>query len=75
MANKSLGHWVKRAGIEKHITWHCGRHTFATLVLEGGASVPVVASLLGHSSIQMTQKYTRARDAAKKAAMESLPKI
>ncbi len=75
MANKSLGHWVKRAGIDKHITWHCGRHTFATLVLEGGASVPVVASLLGHSSISMTQKYTRARDAAKKAAMESLPKI
>ncbi len=74
-ANNSIGRWVKRAGIDKHISWHCGRHSFATLVLEGGASVPVVASLLGHSSISMTQKYTRARDAAKKAAMESLPKI
>ena len=75
MCNKALSHWTKKAGIEKHITWHSARHTFGTLLLEGGANVKTVSSLMGHSTIQMTEKYTRARDEAAKRAMESLPKI
>ena len=73
--NKALGTWTRKAGIAKHITWHCGRHSFGTLVLEGGANVKVVADLMGHSSISMTERYVRARDEAKKRALETLPKI
>ena len=73
MCNKALGRWAKRAGIEKHLTWHCGRHSFATNVLEAGANVAVVAKLLGHSGLKYVEKYVRAIDESKRAAVESLP--
>ena len=75
MANKALGHWAKRAGIEKHLTWHCGRHTFATLVLDGGANLQVTRELLGHSSFNYLRRYVHALDESKKAAVEALPSI
>ena len=75
MCNKALSHWVKRAGIEKHITWHCGRHSFATNILTGGANIRVVADLLGHSGLQYVSIYTRAIDQAKALAVASLPEI
>lgn len=74
-SNKALRHWTKRAGIDKHITWHCGRHTFATQMLSNGANVKVVSDLLGHSSLKFTTKYLRAVDDLKKAAINSLPQI
>lgn len=73
--NKALRHWVEKAGIDKHITWHCGRHTFATLLLSKGANIKVVSKLLGHSTLRFTEKYVRAVDDLKRAAVESLPKI
>lgn len=73
MANKALRHWAKRAGIDKHITWHCGRHTFATLVIDGGANLQVTRELLGHSSFAYLKRYVHALDTAKIAAVESLP--
>ena len=75
MCNKALSHWAKNAGIQKHITWHCGRHSFATNILTGGANIRVVADLLGHSGLSYVQTYTRAIDAAKVMAVASLPKI
>jgi site-specific recombinase XerD len=74
-SEKALRHWVARAGIEKHITWHCGRHSFATNLLSNGANIKVVSELLGHSSLKFTQKYLRALDDQKKAAINSLPAI
>lgn len=74
-SNKALRHWTKRAGIDKHITWHCGRHSFATQMLSNGANVKVVSELLGHSSLKFTTKYLRAVDDLKKAAINSLPQI
>lgn len=73
MCLKALRHWTKRAGIEKHITWHCARHSFATNILSNGANIKTVASLLGHSSLQHTEKYLRAVDSLKEAAINSLP--
>lgn len=75
MCLKALKHWTSRAGINKHITWHCGRHSFATIILTNGANIRVVADLLGHSGLQHVTRYARAVDSAKQAAIDSLPSI
>ena len=72
---KALRNWVKRANINKHITWHCARHSFATNILSNGANIKVVASLLGHSDLRHTEKYTRAVDSLKVEAINSLPEL
>lgn len=73
MCLKALRHWTAQAGIDKHITWHCARHSFAVNILNNGANIKTVASLLGHSGLRYTEKYTRAVDALKVAAINSLP--
>lgn len=75
MCLKALRHWVARAGIDKHITWHCARHSFAVNILNNGANIKTVASLLGHSGLSQTEKYTRAVDSLKEAAINSLPEL
>lgn len=75
MCLKALRHWVERAGISKHITWHCARHSFAVNILNNGANIKTVASLLGHSGLKHTEKYTRAVDSLKEAAINSLPEL
>lgn len=75
MCLKALARWTKRAGIDKHITWHCARHSFAVNILNNGANIKTVASLLGHSGLKHTEKYTRAVDSLKEAAINSLPEL
>ena len=75
MCLKALGRWVKRAGINKHISWHCARHSFAVNILNNGANIKTVASLLGHSGLKHTEKYTRAIDKLKEDAINSLPEL
>lgn len=67
-----LQKWVKTAGINKTITWHCARHSFAVNVLGAGANIKTVASLMGHSSIKMTEKYLHVVDQQKQDAINSL---
>ena len=68
-----LKRWVAEAGINKHISWHCARHSFAVNILNNGANVKTLASLLGHSGLKHTEKYTRAVDKLKEDAINSLP--
>ena len=75
MCLKALRRWTKKAGIDKHITWHCARHSFAVNILSNGANIKTVASLLGHSGLKHTEKYTRAVDSLKEAAINSLPAL
>lgn len=74
-AAKTLRAWVKRAGIEKHITWHCARHSFATNLISLKADVTTVSKLLGHNSLKYTQRYTRIADELKRAAIDTLPDL
>ena len=72
---KSLRRWCAAAGIVKHITWHSARHTFGTLLLDGGATAREVADLLGHSGLKYVVRYTRAIDERERRALESLPPL
>ncbi len=60
-----LEEWMKEAGIQKHITYHCSRHTAATLLLTLGADLYTVSKILGHSSIKMTEVYAKIVDKKK----------
>ncbi len=75
MCLKALRHWVARAGIQKHITWHCAHHSCGTNLLSNGANIKTVASILGHSGLAHTEKYTRAVDSLKQAAIDSMPPL
>lgn len=48
---------ARRAGIQKNVSTHVGRHTFATMLINRGASIYEVKELLGHSDIKVTQVY------------------
>lgn len=58
--------WVAAAGITKHITFHCFRHTYATLQLNSGTDIFTVSKLLGHRSVRTTQIYTKVIDKTKR---------
>ena len=73
--SKAIKRWVKRAGIAKHISWHCARHSFAVNILNNGNNIKTVADLLGHSGLKHTEKYTRAVDELKQKAINSLPAL
>ena len=60
-----LGEWMQEAGIQKHITYHCSRHTAATLLLTLGADLYTVSKILGHRSIRMTEVYAKIVDKKK----------
>ncbi len=72
---QSLKTWVKNSKIEKHITWHCARHSIAVNLLDNGTDVKTVASILGHSDLAMVDKYLRVIDERKKQAVNRLPNI
>lgn len=55
--NKNLKNWIKKAGIEKDITFYCGRHTFAVRLLANGVNLKTVSDALGHKSSAHTIKY------------------
>lgn len=73
--NKVLQLWVMRAGIDKQITFHCGRHTFATLMLDLGTDIYTVSKLLGHRDVSTTAIYTKVLDKNKQAAVSRIPDL
>lgn len=57
------------------VLFHVARHSFAVNILNNGANIKTVASLLGHSGLKHTEKYTRAIDSLKQDAINSLPEL
>ena len=70
-----LDRWAKKAGIEKHVTFHMSRHTCATLLLYYGADLYTVSKILGHTSIKTTQIYAKVADEMKRKAVGNIPSI
>lgn len=73
--NHCLQIWALKAGINKHITFHCGRHTFAVMMLDLGADIYTVSKLLGHRELTTTQIYAKVLDKNKQAAVSLIPTI
>ncbi len=70
--SKPLKRWIKASGITKHITFHCFRHTFATLQLANGTDIYTVSKMLGHTNVKTTQIYTKVVDAKKETAADAI---
>ena len=60
--------WVAQAGITKHITFHCFRHTYATLQISSGTDIFTISKMLGHKNVKTTQVYTKIIDEKKREA-------
>lgn len=70
--NKHLFQWIGAAGITKDITFHCFRHTFATLQLFNGTDIYTVSKMLGHKDLKTTQIYAKIVDEAKRTASNKI---
>jgi integrase len=63
---------IRRAGIKEHFRLYDLRHTFATRAAQAGVDVLTLASMLGHTAVQMTMRYVHPTDQHKREAAEKL---
>lgn len=70
--DKTLKRWAASAGIDKKITFHTARHTFATLLLTMGADLYTTSKLMGHTEVKTTQIYAKIVDEKKASAVNLL---
>ena len=67
--------WAKRAGINKHVTYHVARHSFGTNLVYYGTDVKTASQLLGHSSLAYTSLYLHISESMKQDAVNNLPSL
>ncbi|HAC22704.1 MAG TPA: mobilization protein [Porphyromonadaceae bacterium] len=72
---KELEGWRLKAGIDKKVTFHTGRHSFAVMILDLGNDLYTVSKLLGHKDIKTTQVYAKVLDKAKQEAVNMIPDL
>jgi integrase len=70
--NEKLQDWVTKAGIDKHITFHCFRHTYAILQLAGGTDIYTVSNMLGHTDLKTTKIYAKILNPEKRKAADRI---
>jgi len=70
--NKTLNNWLKKAEIDKKISFYCGRHTFATRLLIKGANLKTVSDALAHKTTANTIKYLNYVNSLKDEATSNL---
>jgi integrase len=73
--NKHIKKWVEEANIDKKISFHCARHTFATMCLTNDIDIFTVSKLLGHKDLESTQIYAKLIDKKKDEAIDKLPEF
>ncbi len=72
---KTLGNWVKSAGIAQKITWHSGRHTYAVLQLSFGTDIFTLSKMMGHKTIATTMIYSKMLNPQAIAAANRIPPL
>lgn len=70
--NKHLAQWIGSAGITKNITFHCFRHTYATLQIFYGTDIYTVSKMLGHKDLKTTQVYAKIANKLKQEAANKI---
>lgn len=70
--NTHLAQWIGSAGITKKITFHCFRHTYATLQLFYGTDIYTVSKMLGHKDLKTTQVYAKIANKLKQDAANKI---
>ena len=73
--NRTIQRWTIRADIQKEITFHSARHSFAVMMLDIGIDIYTVSKLLGHRLLNTTQIYAKVLDKNKQAAVMKIPQI
>ena len=71
-ANKTLKAWVKRAGIDKRITWHNLRHGYGTNLILNGVDIVTTSKLLGHATLTHTNRYVNSAAELKQKATDKI---
>ena len=66
--NTALARWVLEAGITKLITFHCARHTYATILVEKDVNIRVIQDMLGHKELRTTLIYAKIIDKKRREA-------
>lgn len=70
--SKPLKRWIEMANIKKKISFHCFRHTYATLQLSSGTDIYTVSKMLGHTNVKTTQIYAKVVDEKKNKAAQAI---
>ena len=70
--NKALAQWIGLAGIDRNITFHCFRHTQATLQLASGTQITTIQKILGHKKLETTLVYAKTLEEAKREAADKI---
>ncbi|GAA4851193.1 hypothetical protein GCM10023331_39850 [Algivirga pacifica] len=70
--NDKIKNWVVANGIQKNLSIHCGRHTFATLLMTQGVDIYTVKELLGHKNLSSTLKYAKVVNSKREEAIGRL---
>ena len=77
-SNQKMNAYLKEiadlCNIQKNLTTHCARHTFATLAIEYGMPIDIIAKILGHSNTNMTRHYAKISEANISREMQKIGK-
>lgn len=74
-ANRAVHKLCKLVGLEKYVTFHTSRHTFASILANNGVDVGVLQSLLNHTDVRTTKRYYKVLENTQRKAVEVLTKI
>ncbi|PDP47433.1 tyrosine-type recombinase/integrase, partial [Porphyromonas gingivalis] len=72
MINYPLKKWIKQAGITKHITFHCFRHSYAVIQISLGTDIYTVSKMLTHKNVSTTQIYADLVNSKKRETAEKI---